>query len=169
MSSSALHHAELLRVFQRCTYTKHFIPLALNAGNDVLPPCLSVLSIFMQTNYSSHHTEPKNGYSSHCPLCCLLLSFQIESPHKCRTSDACLVDGAFVHVTEVLLILSNGLNKNDRHLREKFLETGFHNRAGNMYSRKFISLLLSDITVETHFVQRPLILTSSGLHDSCQE
>ena len=121
------------------------------------------------------------------PLCWLLFGLQIEGPHKRGASLSCFVQRAPVHVAKVLLVNWDGLDKDDRHGRCQLLQPcllnspaldvppcALHEQAANIgtfpwWGTEVLAVLLSDVTLEAHPVQRPLILTSHGLHDSREE
>lgn len=61
-------------------------------------------------------------YSGQSPFARFVFGLQIEGPHVSWTSCACLIDGAFVHVPQVLLVLGDGLQKNENKNNKKKIE-----------------------------------------------
>ena len=126
-------------------------------------------------------------HSRNHPLCWLLLGLEVEGPHVGGASHAGLVDGTLVHVLAVLLVHGNGLNEDDWYGGGEFLQPRLLDQAGlriparslheepvdvGPFSRRaaeVFPLLLGDVALQAHAVQRPLVLASHGLHDGRQE
>ena len=132
-----------------------------------------------------HHEEKANsGYN---PLSWLLLCLQVEGPDVGRTSRACLVHRTLVHVLSLHLVHRYGLDEYHRHGGSQVLQLRLLNETSTCVpssplheqtvdvcplsrgAAEILAVLFGHIALEAHFVQRPLVLASHGLHDGSEE
>ena len=98
-----------------------------------------------------------------------------------------LVHRALVNVLGLLFVNGNGSDKDDGHGRCEIFQSGllnqpslrvpacpFHEQPVDVCplprgAAEILPVLLRDVALQAHFIQWPLVLTSHGLHDGCQE
>ena len=125
--------------------------------------------------------------SSQGPLGRLLLGLQVEGPDEGRSSLLRLVHRALVDVSHVRFVHRYGTGEDHRHDGGQFFEPGvsdhtrlrvptrsFHVQAVDVgaLSRRAVEVLLvllGDVALQAHLVQRPLVLARHRLHDGGEE
>ena len=129
----------------------------------------------------------KQAHASNDPLSRFLLCLQVECPHVSRSTHTSLVHRTLVHIFGFLLLQENSLDKHHGHIGCKFLEARFLQQSGlcvpagafheqTVYICSFprgaaevLPSFLSDVTLQTHFVQWPFVFARNRLHDSGEE
>lgn len=72
----------------------------------------------------------KDGHTTQNPLAGLFLGLQVEGPDEGGAACLGLVDGAGVHVPQVLAVHGDGLDEDDGHDGRQLLQTGLGDHAG---------------------------------------
>ena len=126
-------------------------------------------------------------HSGNHPLCRLLLGLEVEGPHIGGASHPGLVHRTLIHVLGLLLLHQDGLDEHHGHTWGEILETGLLDEAGvdvpagslheqavdvgplSRGAGEIVTALLGHVALETHLVQRPLVLAGHGLHDGREE
>ena len=129
----------------------------------------------------------KEADSSDDPLGLLLLGLEVEGPHKRGASDPRLVHRALVDVLGLLLVDRDGSDEDDGHAGREVLQLGLldepslrvpasalHEQPVDVgplsgWAAEILPVLLGDVALEAHLVQRPLVLAGHGLHDGGEE
>lgn len=79
---------------------------------------------FIFNKYKLYLQEQSDA--GHRPLGGFVFSFQIKRPNVRGAPHPSFVDRAFVHVAEILLVLGDRLNVNDRHAWEQLFQSRIH-------------------------------------------
>ena len=135
--------------------------------------------------FCSDHEQ--QGHSGNDPLRRLLLGLEVEGPHVGGASHPRLVHRTLVHVLRLLLVHGNGLDEDNGHGGGEVLQVGLLDESGarvparplheeamdvgplSRGAAEILPVLLGHVALETHLVQRPLILAGHGLHDGGEE
>ena len=117
----------------------------------------------------------------------LLLGLEVEGPHVGRAALFRLVDGTLVDVPRVHAVYGDRLDEDHRHRGRQFLQASLVDHTGlqiparalheqpvhiGSLSRRtshVLLVLLSDVTLQRHLVERPLVLARHLLHDGGEE